>query len=105
MICALSNSLPSMKSFAGRLSAAMIILFFAGLGSWVGCKKENGDEFSRLTNRGRTYYEKGEAEKAIPPFERAVQTNPTHPDARLNLANAYLLANQPLKTIEQAQAV
>ncbi len=83
----------------------MIVILVAGLGSWVGCKKESTDEFSRLTNLGRTYYEKGEAEKAIPPFERAVQINPTHPDARLNLANAYLLANQPLKTIEQAQAV
>ncbi len=70
-----------------------------------GCKKEKSDEFSRLSNLGRTYYEKGEAEKAVTAFAQAVQLDPRHPDAQLNLANAYLLADEPAKAIEQARAV
>lgn len=81
-------------------------LFFAIL-ALSACKQKpaESDDFSRLSNLGRTYYEKGEPEKAVTSFEKAVQLNPSHPDARLNLANAYLLANQPAKAVEQAQAV
>src|SRR4051812_12988099 len=83
--------------FSGLLLIATLLL--------SGCAKHSNDDFSRLTNLGRTYYEKGEAEKAVAPFEQAVRLSPGHPDARLNLANAYLLANQPEKAIQQAQAV
>src|SRR5207249_9186874 len=71
----------------------------------TGCNKKESDDFSRLSNLGRTYYEKGEPEKAVTAFEKAVQLNPSHPDARLNLANAYLLANEPPKAIKEAQTL
>src|SRR5439155_17906535 len=71
----------------------------------IGCKRQAGDDFSRLTNLGRTYYEKGEPQKAIKSFEQAVRLNPSHPEARLNLANSYLAANQPEKALADAQRV
>src|SRR5262249_51207209 len=53
-----------------------------------------GDDFVRLTNVGKNYFDRGEADKAIASFQQALQANPTHPDAHLNLANAYFLAGQ-----------
>jgi len=86
-----------------RIAGSAMVLLLLLL--WSGCKRQTADDFDRLSNLGRTYYEKGEAGKAIEAFEKAVQAQPTHPDARLNLANAYLLANEPAKAITQAQAV
>src|SRR5262245_33269672 len=63
------------------------------------------DEFTRLTNVGKNYLDKGEAEKALAAFQQALALNPTHPDALLNLANACLRANQPENAIKYAQAV
>jgi hypothetical protein len=53
-------------------------------------------------NVGKNQYDQGQADKAIAAFERAVALDPTHADARLNLANAYLLANRTTNAIEQA---
>jgi len=94
-----------MKHPGARFRFAFSAFFSIALLLVSGCTRRAGDEFSRLTNLGRTYYEKGEAEKAVAPFEQALRLNPGHPDARLNLANAYLLANQPEKAIQQARAV
>lgn len=60
------------------------------------------NEFVRLMNSGKNYYDQGQAEKAIPLFEQAVAKEPGRPDAHLNLANAYLLANQPAKALPHA---
>ena len=82
-----------------RLFVALLLALCA---LTLSCNRQSADDFSRLTNLGRTYYEKGEPEKAIKSFEEAVRLNPSHPDARLNLANAYLAANQPEKALTEA---
>jgi Flp pilus assembly protein TadD len=72
-----------------------------------GCRRKvpkAGDEFTRLTNTGKNYYDQGQADKAATAFESALKLRPEHPDAHLNLANAYLRANQPQKALDHAQA-
>lgn len=71
----------------------------------LGCKKgADSDEFTRLSNLGKSALEKGDAPRAIAVFEQALKLAPTSPDARLNLANAFLLGNQPENAIQQAEA-
>jgi Flp pilus assembly protein TadD len=65
----------------------------------------SGDDFARLTNVGKNYFDKGEAEKAVASFQQALQLNTAHPDAHLNLANAYFLAGQNENVIKEAQEV
>src|SRR5207248_11003144 len=62
-------------------------------------------EFARLMNTGKGYYEQGDAARAIDSFQKAVALQPTHPDALLNLANAYLLGGQSENAIKVAQQV
>ena len=68
-----------------------LVLFFSFWFPWPG---SGGDEFARLMNTGKGYYEQGQAVKAIEAFQKAVSLQPTHPDALLNLANACLLADR-----------
>ena len=77
--------------------------------SWVclsGCSRNSTspemDEFSRLMNSGKTYYEQGDAIKALGAFQAAATLQPTATDAYLNLANAALLAGQPLEALTAA---
>ena len=63
------------------------------------------DGFARLMNTGKSYYEQGDATNAIGAFRKAVSLQPVHPDALLNLANAYLLAGQSDDAIQVAQQV
>lgn len=62
-----------------------------------------GDEFTRVMNTGKNYYDQGQVEKALPLFERAVQLEPSRTDALLNLANTYLLLNQPEQALARAE--
>ena len=64
-----------------------------------------GDEFARMMNTGKGYFEQGDAAKAIDSFQRAVALQPIHPDALLNLANACLLAGQSERAIQFALQV
>ena len=90
-------------SFLGALLLAAALPF---LGSCSKTKQASGEgEFARLTNVGKNYYDKGEATKALEPFQQAVALNPSHPDAQLNLANAFLLAGQSDKAMQHAQEV
>jgi Flp pilus assembly protein TadD len=75
--------------------------------SLAGCKKsaESSDEFTRLTNLGKSQLEQGDASKAIGHFQQALQLNPTVPEAQLNLANAFLRANRPADAIQQSGRV
>jgi thioredoxin-like negative regulator of GroEL len=52
-------------------------------------------EFTQLMNRGNGLLEKGDALVAIGVYTQALQLSPESTDVRLNLANAYLLAEQP----------
>ena len=96
-----------MNSYSRLISKAS-----AGIGAAVlalsllvaGCRKSgDADQFTRLTNLGKSQLEAGDATKAIDLFRQALALNPTLPEAQLNLANAYLVANQPDKVIEQAR--
>ena len=69
---------------------------------WWG-SRSSVDAFVRVMNVGKNYYDKGETARAIQAFQQAIALNPTHPDARLNLANAYLMAGESEKAISQAQ--
>ena len=70
----------------------------------VGCKKEGAatDPFTRFTNLGKSQIEQGDGAKAAGFFQQAVQLNPSAVEAHLNLANAYLLANQAADAIRAA---
>ena len=61
------------------------------------------EAFERLMASGRGYLEKGEATNAIRFYEQAVKAAPESIDARLNLANAYLLADDNEGVLAQCQ--
>src|SRR5947207_8961964 len=86
------------------LAARLMTLGLMGL-ALVSCKPKPMDDFVRLTNTGKNYYDRGEADKAVGAFEKALALNPAQADAHLNLANAYLLANQTEKALAHAQEV
>lgn len=65
--------------------------------------EKSGDEFQRLSVQGRSFYDSNEAAKAVEVFRQATALQPTHPDARQNLANALLKANDPTGAAEQAR--
>jgi tetratricopeptide (TPR) repeat protein len=69
----------------------------------TGCsKKESGDEFTLLMNRGKTYLDQAQAGKAEEVYSKAAQLHPNDPEVRLNLANAYLLAGDANKALSEA---
>ena len=55
--------------------------------------------FTRLMNRGNGMLEKGDASGAIDVYARALRLSPESTDVRLNLANAYLLADRPEEAV------
>lgn len=63
------------------------------------------DGFTRSMVRGNGFLEKADATNAIGAYLNAVKLAPENLDARLNLANAYLLAGALPQVIEQCQAV
>lgn len=63
------------------------------------------EQFIQVMNTGKNYYDQGQAEKAVAAFRQAVEFYPTRTDARLNLANALLLANQPEAALTNALGV
>ena len=91
---------------AAFLNAILLAVALSFLCSCSKTKEASGEgEFARLTNVGKNYYDKGEASKALEAFQQAVALNPTHPDAQLNLANAFLLAGQSDQAVRHAQEV
>lgn len=69
-----------------------------------GCNRST-EEFERQMTVGQGSLEKGEATNAVAAYSRAVQLAPESIDARLNLANAYLLANQNESAVNQCRQV
>lgn len=84
---------------------ARCLLFTLALLPLCSCKPKATDEFARLTNTGKNYYDRGEAAKATSALEQALALDPSHPDAHLNLACAYLQANLPEKALPHAEEV
>jgi tetratricopeptide (TPR) repeat protein len=66
--------------------------------------RSGSDDFVHWMNVGKNQYDQGQT-NAIASFEKAVALQPTNPDAHLNLANAFLLANQSEKVIQAAKEV
>ena len=95
-----------------RLSPAVRALLLAALCLLPACREKvpraatgNGDDFLRLSNVGKAQLDRGEAAPAVASFEKALALQPDHPDARLNLANALLLAGDDAKARALAESV
>jgi tetratricopeptide (TPR) repeat protein len=94
-----------------RFGLRWVALLLVGITFVAGCRKKQdsssatGDEFLRWSNVGKAHLDRGEAKPALEAFQKAHALNPTHPDARLNLANASLLADDPVRAGELARAV
>src|SRR5204863_2337539 len=99
---AIRNTQHATRNTHQLFSAIPCLLLTLVLLSVPACKPKSSDEFIRLTNTGKNYYDRGEAAKAVTALEAALALNPAHPDAHLNLASAYLLANQPDKALPHA---
>ena len=83
--------------FASLLLPTLILL---------GCRGGSSapdDEFTRLMNQGKSHYDNGDSEKAITAYQKALALSPNHIDVHLNLANAYLQANQSTNAVQEAQ--
>ena len=81
-----------------RSLVALVIL-------WGGRGQNDEAQFGRLMSSGKTYYEKGDSGRAIDVFQHALAMNPANPDIHLNLANAFLLNNQPQQAATHAAEV
>src|ERR1051325_10127727 len=92
-----------------RLPLKFFALFLAAAFLFAGCRRKDlaagGDEFLRLSNVGKAQLDRGEAQPALASCEKALALNPNHPDAKLNLANACLLAGENEKALALATAV
>jgi tetratricopeptide (TPR) repeat protein len=82
----------------------LTLSFAAGLLVLTSCRR-GGDSFERAMTMGQGSLEKGDATNAISAYSRALQIAPESIDARLNLANAYLLAGNSQAVLEQCQKV
>jgi tetratricopeptide (TPR) repeat protein len=82
---------------------------FACLVFWLaifsGCSPKGEDAFTQLMTRGNGFLEAGNATNAFDAYSAAVKLAPTNPDARLNLANACLLADDETNVIAQCRQV
>jgi tetratricopeptide (TPR) repeat protein len=103
--CLLPRSSGDSRATRWRHRATAVLLLAFPLLALVSCKPKSSDEFRRLTNVGKNYYDRGQGEKAVTALQQALALAPSLPDARLNLANALLLANQPDNALQQAQLV
>ncbi len=92
-----------------RLPLKFAALFLGAIFLFAACRKTEsgatGDDFLRLSNVGKAHLDRGEAAPALAAFEKALALNPNHPDAKLNLANALLLAGEDAKARALAASV
>ena len=63
------------------------------------------DQFLSLMNAGKNYLDQGDATNALPLFKKAEALAPNDADARLNLANADLLAGAAAAAIREVEEV
>ncbi len=93
-----------------RLTQLVPALFLIALLALPACREQaarnaSGDDFLRLSNVGKAQLDRGESAPAVASFEKALALQPDHPDARLNLANALLLAGDDAKARALAESV
>ncbi|MSU35426.1 MAG: tetratricopeptide repeat protein [Pedosphaera sp.] len=104
-----SNSSRTGSSHNGGLLAVGIFLFIGliALAAWWFNRRTGGDEaeFARFMASGKTFYETRDANKSIEAFQHALALNPANPDVHLNLANAFLLGNQPIQSLVHSTEV
>ena len=87
----------------GKYLLLLVIVVLAPvIFTWLTTTPNNNGNFDRLLNAGKTYYDSGNAQKAIDSFTQALIIKPTETDLLLNLANAYRLSNEPNKIIKFA---
>src|SRR5260370_21413184 len=103
--CLMPRSSGDSRATRWRHRATAVLLLAVPFLALVSCKPKSSDEVRRLTNVGKNYYDRGQGEKAVTALQQALALAPSLPDARLNLANALLLANQPDNALQQAQEV
>src|SRR2546423_9384882 len=86
------------------MQCAQTLLVILICAAAVSCKQaKTEDEFIRLTNVGRNYYDSGQATKALGPLQQALAQNPANADAHLNVAVAALAADESKLAIKHAQ--
>jgi tetratricopeptide (TPR) repeat protein len=86
-----------------RLIWIVLGLALVGLAVFLLRPQANGGDSTRLMTRGNGFLEKGDATNAIATYLQVVKLEPENLDARLNLANACLLADNSSNVIEQCQ--
>jgi tetratricopeptide (TPR) repeat protein len=86
-----------------RLIWIAVGLALAGLAILLLRPAGNETGFTRLMTRGNGYLEKGAATNAIAAYLQVVKLAPDNLDARLNLANACLLADDSSNAVEQCR--
>jgi len=94
----------SQSRFRSISGPALVLAIMVGIGTiaalawWTHRPGEDAEvRFAALMNSGRTFLDKGDAPRAIELFQQARGMNPANPDVHLNLANAHLVANQPVQ--------
>ncbi|HXJ60949.1 MAG TPA: FG-GAP-like repeat-containing protein [Verrucomicrobiae bacterium] len=95
----------SRVSLIPALFACICLLGSSGCRKSESASDQGGDQFTRLTNLGKSQLEAGDANKAVDYFTQALNLNPTVLEAQLNLANAHLRANHNDQAIQLAQKV
>ena len=100
----MKSSSPPQETRSVVLLTIPVFLVFALLcvGFLFRAQAQGRDPFVEVMNAGKSYFEGGDAEKAIAAFVKGVSLKPTHADARLNLANAYLLGGHATNAIVAA---
>jgi Flp pilus assembly protein TadD len=95
-----------------RVCLCAVLILGVALGATTGCRKsaddaraDAGSEFVRLMNTGKNYLDQGQAQRSLEVYLQAAKLAPADPDVHLNLANAYLLANNPTNAIREANEV
>ena len=92
---------------AAMLNRPVWIILHVGsfllLGLIPACSKKSDSSFTQLMTRGNGFFEKGDSTNAILAYKKAIAAGPESLDARLNLANAYLLAGDAPNVIEEAK--
>ncbi len=87
------------------VAVAVFIGAIAATAWWMHRHSNDDGEFAAHMNAGRGFHAAGELPRAVGAFQAALAMNPANPDVHLNLANTFLLANQPAQALVHAGAV